>query len=155
MNRKELVRRIASVMRENNVRKPVSSPKQVFHISDDDGNTKDFVIRKTDKSVLFTADDVEAIVDACLFVIEEAMKRGEPVSIRGFGTLGLKYRKPRATKKLGTDEWVDIDARYVPKFTFGNDLRMCAKVYELSLQDNVLSNPLPVFDESDDETVGD
>lgn len=155
MNRKELVRRVASVMRENNVRKPVSSPKQVFHISDDDGNTKDFVIRKTDKSVLFTADDVEAIVDACLFVVEDAMKRGEPVSIRGFGTLGLKYRKPRATKKLGTDEWVDIDARYIPKFTFGNDLRMCAKVYELSLQDNVLSEPLPVFDESDDETGGD
>jgi len=155
MNRKELVRRVASVMRENNVRKPVSSPKQVFHISDDDGNTKDFVIRKTDKSVLFTADDVEAIVDACLFVVEDAMKRGEPVSIRGFGTLGLKYRKPRATKKLGTDEWVDIDARYIPKFTFGNDLRMCAKIYELSLQDNVLSEPLPVFDESDDETGGD
>lgn len=155
MNRKELVRRVASVMRENNVRKPVSSPKQVFHISDDDGNTKDFVIRKTDKSVIFTADDVEAIVDACLFVIEDAMKRGEPVSIRGFGTLGLKYRKPRATKKLGTDEWVDIDARYIPKFTFGNDLRMCAKVYELSLQDNVLSEPLPVFDESDDEIGGD
>lgn len=155
MNRKELIRRVASVMRENNVRKPVSSPKQVFHISDDDGNTKDFVIRKTDKSVLFTADDVEAIVDACLFVIEDAMKRGESVSIRGFGTLGLKYRKPRATKKLGTDEWVDIDARYIPKFTFGNDLRMCAKVYELSLQDNVLSEPLPVFDESDDEIGGD
>lgn len=155
MNRKELIRRVASVMRENNVRKPVSSPKQVFHISDDDGNTKDFVIRKTDKSVLFTADDVEAIVDACLFVIEDAMKRGESVSIRGFGTLGLKYRKPRATKKLGTDEWVDIDARYIPKFTFGNNLRMCAKVYELSLQDNVLSEPLPVFDESDDEIGGD
>ena len=155
MNRKELVRRVASVMRENNVRKPVSSPKHVFHISDDDGNTKDFVIRKTDKNVLFTADDVEAIVDACLFVIEDAMKRGEPVSIRGFGTLGLKYRKPRATKKLGTDEWVDIDARYIPKFTFGNDLRMCAKVYELSLQDNVLSEPLPVFDESDDKMGGD
>lgn len=155
MNRKELIRRVASVMRENNVRKPVSSPKQVFHISDDDGNTKDFVIRKTDKSVLFTADDVEAIVDACLFVIEDAMKRGESVSIRGFGTLGLKYRKPRATKKLGTDEWVDIDARYIPKFTFGNDLRMCAKVYELSLQDNVLSEPLPVFDELDDEIGGD
>lgn len=32
MNRKELVRRIANVMRENNIRKPVSSQKQVFHI---------------------------------------------------------------------------------------------------------------------------
>lgn len=155
MNRKELVRRVANVMREKNVRKPVSSPKQVFHISDDEGNTKDFIIRKTDKSVLFTADDVESMVEACLFVIEEAIKRGETVSIRGFGTLGLKYRKPRATKKLGTDEWVDIDARYIPKFTFGNDLRMCAKVYELSLQDNALTEPLPVFDESDDEMDGD
>lgn len=29
MNRKELVRRIANVMRENNIRKPVSSQKQV------------------------------------------------------------------------------------------------------------------------------
>lgn len=60
MNRKELVRRIANVMRENNIRKPVSSQKQVFHISDDEGNTKDFVVKKTDKGVLFTYDDVEA-----------------------------------------------------------------------------------------------
>ena len=63
MNRKELVRRIANVMRENNIRKPVSSQKQVFHISDDEGNTKDFVVKKTDKGVLFTYDDVEAMMD--------------------------------------------------------------------------------------------
>jgi len=150
MNRRELVRRIANVMRDNNVRKPVSSPKQVFHISDDEGNKKDFVVRKTDKSVLFTVDDVEAVIDACLYVVEESLKRGEPVSIRGFGSLGLKYRKPRATKRPGTEEWVDIEARYIPKFSFGNDLRMCAKVYELSLSGSVADVNLPIFDDVDE-----
>ena len=58
MNRNEFVRRVTSVMRENDIRKPVSSPKQVFHISDDEGNSKDFVVRKTDKKVIFTIDDV-------------------------------------------------------------------------------------------------
>ncbi|MBP5462526.1 MAG: HU family DNA-binding protein [Lachnospiraceae bacterium] len=111
MNRREFVRRIANVMRENNIRKPVSSPKQVFHISDDEGNKKDFVVKKTDKSVLFTVDDVEAVVDACLYVIEESLKRGVPVCIRGVGSLGLKYRKPRATKRPGTEEWGDVEAR--------------------------------------------
>ena len=155
MNRKELIRSVASAMRENNIRKHVSSPKYVFHISDDDGNHKDFVVKKTDKSVLFTSDDVEAVLDTCRAVIEDALRRGEPVSIHGFGTLGLKYRKPRATKIPGTEQWVDVESRYIPKFAFGNDLRMCAKVYELSLTDKQLDSELPVFDEEGGEDDAD
>lgn len=150
MNRRDFAKRITTVMRENNVRKHVSSPKHVFHISDDDGNKKDFVVRRTDKNVLFTLDDIDAMLDACVYVICEALKKGEPISIKGFGTLGLKYRKQRATKRPGTDEWVDVEARYIPKFSFGNDLRMCAKIYELSLKDGILSNPLPLPDEDTD-----
>lgn len=149
MNRKEFVRSITSYLKNNNLRKAVSLPKQIFHISDNEGNTKDFIVRKTDKTVLYTVEDIEAILDACIYVISDSLKRGEPISIRGFGTLGLKYRKPRATKKLGTDEWIDIDARYIPKFSFGNDLRMCAKLYELSLEDKSVNEPLPVFNDSD------
>lgn len=149
MNRKEFVRGITSYLRNNNLRKAVSLPKQIFHISDNEGNTKDFIVRKTDKTVLYTVEDIEAIIDAFINVISDALKRGESISIRGFGTFGLKYRKPRATKKLGTNEWIDIDARYVPKFSFGNDLRMCAKLYELSLEDKSLKEPLPVFSDSD------
>jgi len=150
MNRKELVRGVAAQMRANGIRKLVSLPKQVFHISDDEGNQKDFIVKKTDKGVLFTTDDIEAILDTCLEVIEEAMKRGEPVSVRGFGTLGLKYRKPRATKIPGTEEWVDVESRYIPKFCFGSTLRMCAKIYELSLADRNLDAPLPMIEERDE-----
>jgi len=147
MNRRELVRHIATAMRENNIRKPISSPKHVFHISDDEGNTKDFIIKKTDKTVMYTIEDIDAVLDACLSIIEDSLKRGEPVTIRGFGTLGLRYRKARKTRGMISDEWVDVAARYVPKFSFGDRLRFCAKMYELSLQDGQYTEPLPVFDE--------
>ena len=152
MNRKELVRRAANVMRDNNIKKPVYSQKQVIHISDDDGNTKDFVIKKNDTGVLFTYDDVESVVDACICVIEEALKHGESISIRGFGTLGLHHRKARVTKHPSTGEDVDVDARYVPKFAYGNDLRMCAKIYELSINEKLCE--LPPIDDCEDEEDG-
>ena len=135
MNKKGLISKTAEVLRNNNIRKPVSTPKQVFHISDDEGNQKDFVVKKTDKTVLYNTTDVAAILDACLSVVEEAIKHGEEVSIHGFGTLGVHQRAARTTKHPETGETVKVNARYVPKFSFGNNLRMAAKVYELSLDD--------------------
>lgn len=149
MNRKELARRISNTMRDSNIRKPVSSPKQVFHISDDEGNTKDFIIKKTNKGVLFTIDDIESVLDACICVIEEALKHGESISVRGFGSLGLHHRKARTTIHPGTGEQVDVSARYVPKFIFGNDLRMCAKIYELSINDGLCELPPIDFEEGE------
>ena len=151
MNKRQLVSRVAEVMRINNIRKPVLLPKKVLHISDDDGNKKDFIVKSSDKNVLFTVDDIENVVDALIQVIEESLKVGEPVTVQGFGTLGLKYRKARETKQVGTDDWIDVEARYIPKFSFGNNLRMCAKLYELSLQDLKLNEPLPIFDDGDDD----
>lgn len=135
MNKKELISKVAEVLRSNNIRKPVSTPKQVFHISDDEGNQKDFVVKKTDKSVLYNTTDVASIIEACLAVIEDSIKHGEEVYIHGFGTLGVHQRAARTTKHPETGQTVDVRARYVPKFSFGNNLRMAAKVYEMSLDD--------------------
>lgn len=135
MNKKDLISKTAEVLRNNNIRKPVSTPKQVFHISDDEGNKKDFVVKKTNKTVLYNTTDIAAILDACLSVVEDAIKHGEEVSIHGFGTLGVHQRAARTTKHPETGEVIKINARYVPKFSFGNNLRMAAKVYELSLDD--------------------
>lgn len=141
MNRKELVRRVASVLRDNNIKKPVYTQKQVLHISDDDGNTKDFIIRKNDTDIAFTAEDIDSIIDACIYVIQDTLKKGENISVRGFGTLGLHYRKARATKHPATHEHIDIKAHFVPKFIAGNDLKMCAKMYELSTEDKLCELP--------------
>lgn len=135
MNKKEFVSKVAETLRENNMRKPVSVQKHTFHISDDEGNTADFNIKQRDKNVLYTVDDAENVVDACLAVIVDALKNGEEINIKGFGRLGVHYRAARRTKEPGTNEWCEVEARYVPKFYFGTELRMAAKLYELSLPD--------------------
>lgn len=136
MTKKDLISRVVSVLQSNGVSKKVSMPKQVFHISDDEGNKKDFFVRKTDKEVSFNSTDVAFVLDACLLVVEDAIKHGEEVALHGFGTLGLHHRAARKTKKVGTDDWVNIEARYVPKFVSGNNLKLAAKLYELSLLDS-------------------
>lgn len=130
MNKKELISKVADVLRTGDVRKPLPSNKTVFHIVDDHGNQTDFTIRNSEKGLLYTADDVSAIIDACLSVVEDALKRGEEVSIYGFGTLGLNHRAARQTKHPDTGEAVTIKERYVPKFNYGNILRMAARTYE-------------------------
>lgn len=149
MHRRDLASRVASLLRESDIRKPVKMSKQVFHISTDDGSQKDFVVRQSDKRVAFTIEDVDAVIGACLEVMKDAMKKGETTSIKGFGTLGLKYRKPRQVKRPFTDEIMPIDGRYVPKFSFGDDLRTCAKIYEASLKDGTIFNSLSLDDGED------
>ena len=143
MNKKEFISRVAEALRENDLRKPVSVRKHTFHITDDEGNSADFNIRQQEKSVLYTADDVSNIVDASLAVILDAIRKGEEISVKGFGTLGLHYRAARRTKEPNSGEWCEVDARYVPKFAYGNDLRMAAKLYEVSLAEKPESLPEP------------
>lgn len=130
MNKKELISRIAETLRAADVRKRLPSKKTVFHITDDYGNQTDFTIRNIEKGLLYTIDDISVVVDACLSVIESSLKRGEEVSIHGYGTLGLTHRAARKTKHPDTGEPVEIKERYVPKFNYGNILRMAARTYD-------------------------
>ena len=152
MNKGEFIRRVASILRENDMKKPVTVKKTVFHISDDNGNAADFTIKQNDKQVIYTVDDVACIVEACLVAVEDALKNGERVTIKGFGSLGLRKRAPRKIKQVGTDTWCDVDGRLVPNFHFGNALRMAARVFEMSQKDieNAPSLPDPIYDENDD-----
>lgn len=130
MNKKELISKVANTLRAGDIRKPLPSNKTVFHITDDHGNQADFTIRNSEKGLLYTVDDVSAIIDTCLFVIEDALKHGEEISVYGFGTLGLNHRAARQTKHPDTGNVITIKERYVPKFNYGNILRMAARAYE-------------------------
>ena len=151
MIKRELISRTAAVLRENNIRKPVSIPKQVLHISDDDGNSKDFTVKKADKKMLYTTGDVSAILNACMYVIQEALRRGEEVSIYGFGKLDLKYRKEHMVCRVLDGEMVKAVGHYLPRFLPGDTLRRSAQIYEQSLKDQEINSPLPVFYEEEDE----
>lgn len=135
MNKKDLVSRASEILRQNDMRKPVKIKKHRFQIIDEEGNTADFTVKRADKQVLYTVDDINNIIDACLEAVLESIRRGEEVNIRGFGTLGLHYRAARRTKQPGTEDWYEIDAHYIPKFFSGNELKAAAKVYDLARRD--------------------
>ncbi len=135
MNKKELINKVVDVLKDNDIRKPISAQKTTLHISDDNGNKSDFIIKKSERGLLFTTNDITSILDAFLAVIEDSLKHGEDITIHGFGSLGVKHRAARQTKHPDTGEVVDVDARYIPKFNYGNTLRMAAKVYEMSIND--------------------
>ena len=133
MNRSELVKKTAELLKERDVRKHVGAQKSKLHITDDQGNSSTFTIKKESSNLLFTNQDIAKILDTMLEIVEDLIKNGEEISIHGFGSLGVHYRAPRTTYHPGTKDPVIVPGRYVPKFNFGNDLRMAAKVYELSL----------------------
>lgn len=150
MNRKELIRRIDAVLRENNIRKPVSLPKQVFHISDDEGHTKDFTVKKFDKMVMYTVDDIDAILEACGHVVRDAIRSGEEIHIKGLGALILRYHKPTIVSNNVLDgAKIAVDGHYVPKIILGTELRRCAQVYEQSLKDTEIISPPPPRDDGE------
>lgn len=139
MNKAKLIREIVEYLRLNNKRKSISIPKQVFKISTAEGQSKDFSVKPKDKDVAYTIDDVGNIVDAMWDIIEESLKKGEEVSFFGYGTFRLNYRQKRGTKIPGTDEWVEVKARHVPKFSFGAKLSKAARLYDQNLEDKELA----------------
>lgn len=153
MNKTEFVQAVVARLQENGDRKPVRTPGYVFHISDNNGNAKDFTVKQERRTEGYTASDVRKFIDAAVDVIKEALVHGDNVSLPGFGSFGLKWRKARSTKDLNTGEPVVIEPRYVPRFFFGKDLRICGKLYELSLKDNPPEED--ILETNEDRTDGD
>lgn len=136
MNKKDLVNRTTDLLQQLNARKKVRAQKCTFYISDEEGNSSEFVIKKDSRAVLFTIEDVDEIVEALLSVIVDAVKNGEEVALSGFGSFNVHKRAERIVKHPDTGEIIPIDAHYVTKFVPGKDLRLAAKIYDLTTKES-------------------
>ncbi len=67
--------------------------------------------------------DVEAIVGAILDEIGDALARGDRVELRGFGAFSTKERPARTGRNPRTGVPVAVDAKRVPVFRTGKELR--------------------------------
>ena len=67
--------------------------------------------------------DVEHIINAILDEITEALMRGDRVELRGFGAFSVKSRDSRVGRNPRTGESVNVDAKTVPFFKTGKQLR--------------------------------
>ena len=75
------------------------------------------------KQTQLTHKDVDSAVKTLLEHMSEAMKEGERIEIRGFGSFSLHYRPPRVGRNPKTGEAVSLPAKYVPHFKPGKELR--------------------------------
>jgi len=65
----------------------------------------------------------EEIVDGLFGVIVDTMKKGEDVSIAGFGIFSVKQRAARMARNPKTGEQVSVAAKRVPKFRAAKALK--------------------------------
>lgn len=67
--------------------------------------------------------DVEILVNAILDEITGALRRGDRVELRGFGTFSTKQRDPRQGRNPRTGARVDVSGKVVPYFKSGKEMR--------------------------------
>lgn len=67
--------------------------------------------------------DVERIINTVFGEIGAALSRGDRVELRGFGAFSVKERQARIGRNPRTGESVSVDAKRVPFFKTGKELR--------------------------------
>ncbi len=67
--------------------------------------------------------EVERVVATIFDEITDALAKGDRVELRGFGAFSVKDREPRTGRNPRTGETVKVDAKSVPSFKTGKQLR--------------------------------
>ncbi len=65
----------------------------------------------------------EVIVETVFGSIAEALRRGEKVEVRGFGSFRFRRRAPRRGRNPRTGDRVDVASKHVPYFTPGKEFK--------------------------------
>lgn len=130
MNKNAVVKSITSLLNNSSAKKKVILPDYNINISDNFGNQHTLHYPPCSTFEAYTEKDVEVILSAFLWLLQDSLRKGETVSIHGWFSLGLKYRLPRSTKSIQTGAPIIIDGHYVPNFKFGERLREPALNYE-------------------------
>lgn len=144
---KGFVSQVAALIKSEGIKKHVNLPRKALYVSDDEGNTRVFYIKKTNKDVQYTMDDVQVILSAAMNVVYDLIQSGEKLQIKDFGTFEAKYRLPRRSKHPCTGEPIVVPGRYIVKFIPGNRMKVAARVYEKKLEDAPTEQE-DLFDES-------
>jgi integration host factor subunit beta len=80
--------------------------------------------------------DIENIVSAILDEMVEALRRGDRVELRGFGTLSAKLRGPRQGRNPRTGAIVAVGRKAIPAFKTGKEMRERLNPEETAPSDN-------------------
>jgi DNA-binding protein HU-beta len=85
-------------------------------------NKADFIGAVASAGELSKADAARA-VDAVIDVVKEALKKGDSISLVGFGTFQVRKRAAREGRNPRTGDTIKIDASNIPSFKAGKALK--------------------------------
>ena len=67
--------------------------------------------------------DVELAVSTLLGHMSQTLAHGRGIEIRGFGSFSLSFHPPRTGRNPATGDTVAVEAKHVPRFRPGKELR--------------------------------
>tara|TARA_Y100000590_G_C15645000_1_gene986483 strand:- start:1153 stop:1443 length:291 start_codon:yes stop_codon:yes gene_type:complete len=85
--------------------------------------TKADIVNKVSKMTGLTKVEVEAVFDGIVVSVSDALKLGNRIDIRGFGSFLVKQRAAREARNPATREIVKLKERYVPYFKVSKILK--------------------------------
>lgn len=85
--------------------------------------TKAALVEEVSQVADLTKKHSEIIVDTVFRSIITALRRGEKIELRGFGSFRLRQREPRKGRNPKTGDRVDVPPKKVPYFKPGKELK--------------------------------
>ena len=73
--------------------------------------------------------EIENMVKDILEFISQSLENGDRVELRGFGSFSLHYRNPRLGRNPKTGDSVKLEAKSVPQFKEGKELKDRVDIY--------------------------
>jgi DNA-binding protein HU-beta len=89
--------------------------------------TKDELIEKVAHGAGLSKADAARVINTTIESITAALKKGQNVTLVGFGTFKISKRKARKGRNPRTGEVINIKATKVPRFTAGKGLKDAVK----------------------------
>jgi integration host factor subunit beta len=85
--------------------------------------TKADLIEEVAKVTEITRKDSEVVVETIFESIVKALRSGDKIEVRGFGSFRTRQRKPRQGRNPKTGEKVDVPAKKIPFFKPSKELK--------------------------------
>jgi DNA-binding protein HU-beta len=89
---------------------------------------KSELINELSEETTFSKKDVTRVIDSLTRIIGRTLKKGEKVSITGFGSWWISCRPKRQGINPATKQRISLPAVNVPRFKPGKNLRQVVKL---------------------------
>ncbi len=89
--------------------------------------TKGQIIDAIAKKAKISKKAAGVAIDSFVESVTAALKKGDKVTLVGFGTFSAAKRKARTAKNPQTGELIKVPAKRVPKFKAGRELKSAVK----------------------------